>query len=136
MNEEIKLEYLHLCDYACPAFNGKINLLGVFESFFMQKELSKMADFYVALNIKVKARIDYKISFEIQSGKDNEKIYVDKEPIMIKKDTLPVLSFNILKPIKEIVFKDFGDYKFIVLVNDLPIGYKEIRVEKLEIKSK
>ncbi len=132
MNEDIKLEYMHLCDYAGPALNGKVNLVGIFESFFMIKESSKVQDFYVASNIKVKTKTDYKISFEIQSAKDSEKIFADKNPIIIQ--NAPTLNFNILKQFKDIVFKDFGVYKFIILVNDLPIVYKEIKVEKLPTK--
>lgn len=130
MNEEIKLEYMHLCDYVCPAVNGKINFIGVFESFFMQKESSKVADFYIAFNITVKNKIDYKISIEIESIKDNEKIFVDS-PIIITKDA-PTLAFNVVKQMKDITFKNFGDYKIIIKVNNL-IFNKIIKVLQVKI---
>lgn len=136
MNEDIKLEYMHLCDYAAPALNGKVNLSGIFESFFMPKESSEIADFYIAFNIKVIKKIDYKISFEIQSSKSNEKIFIDKNTLTITSNA-PTLSFNILKQIKgaDIKFKEFGVYKFVIIVNDLPIGFNTVEVKQLEVKN-
>jgi hypothetical protein len=129
MNKEIKLEYMHLCDFASPAESGKINLLGIFDSFLAPKA----PDFYIAAKISVETKAEYKVSFEIQSKKDNSKIFIDPNPIVIPANT-PILNYNILKLIKELDFKDFGEYTFTVLVNDFPIGYKQIEVKKLEIK--
>ena len=129
MNQDITLEYIHLCDYASLANNGKVNLLGIFDLFLA----TKVTDFFIATKIRVKTKVEYKISFEIQSSKNNEKIFIDPTPITIP-STTPTLSFNILKQIKGLDFKDFGDYKLVILVNNFPIGFKQVEVKKLETK--
>ncbi len=122
--QEIKLEYAHLCDYAVGALNQKVNIMGIFDVFFT----TKAPDFYVAIRISVKEKADYKISFQIKSDTDNEIIFSDNTPSMIPK-TVPVLNFNILKQFKGIDFKKMGNYKLIIFVNDLPIGFMSIEVK-------
>src|SRR3989338_3013625 len=130
MNQEIKLEYLHLCDFASPALMGKVNLLGIFDS-FLAPQPKGPESFYIATKISVKTKAKYKISFEIQSNKYGRKIdIIDNKPIETL-ENFPQLSFNILKLMKNIDFKEFGEYKFIVLVNDLPVGFKQVEVKLL-----
>jgi len=130
MNEEIKLEYMHLCDYASPALLGKINLMGIFESIFSPKA----PDFFVAVKISAKAKTEYKVSFEIQSEKDNTKIFVDENPIIIPNNNNEP-NFTFIKLMKNIDFKDFGSYRILIIINGLQVGYKEIKVQKLPVNT-
>ena len=133
MNEDIKLEYMHLCDYASPAINNKINIIGIFDNFIISKE-SMFFDFFIALRLSVKNKGKYTITFDIQSSKNADKIQFENKPIEIP-ENLNLLNFNILKQIKNLSFRESGYYKFIVLVNNLPVGYKELEVKLLEVKN-
>ncbi len=127
MNEDIKLEYMHLCDYASQANAGKINLLGIFDNFLLTP---MTPDFYIAAKISVNKKITYTVSFEIKSKIDGSKIFVDPNPIIVPENRA-TLNFNILKLIKNVQFKNVGDCILTILVNDLPIGYKEVGVKPL-----
>ncbi|MFZ2150275.1 MAG: hypothetical protein WAV15_03910 [Minisyncoccia bacterium] len=126
MNQEIKLEYIHLCDFASPAPSGKVNLLGIFDSFLA----TKAPDFYVVVKIiNAEPQKEYKISFEVVSVNDNKRIYVDQNPIQIP-STNTNSTFNILQLIKNLDFLSFGTYKITALVDGNPIGYKQLEVKK------
>lgn len=129
MNQDITLEYMHLCDYASPAINSKINLLGIFDSFIKSAEV-KLFDFYIAAKINVKEKSKYQVSFEVISTKNNKKIFADPNPIQIPKNA-PTLNYNIIKQIKGFNFPDFGEYEFKILVNDTIVGEKKVEVKSV-----
>lgn len=124
MNEKIKLEFMHLCDYASPGLDNKLNIMGIFDFFFRPKAL----DFFIVTKITVKTKASYKVSFEIKSKEDSTKVFIDNNPIQIPADA-PTLEYNILKQMRGVDFGGSGQFIFTILVNDLPIGYKEVEVK-------
>ena len=124
MNEQIKLEYLHMCDYACQAINNKIDLIGIFDYF----TALKAPDFFIAARISVPINSKYVVSFDIISKEDNKRVYADPNPITIP-DNAPGLNYNILKSMKNVDFKNFGEFSIRMFVNNLPLEDKIFTVK-------
>ena len=112
MNEEIKLEYMHLCDYALQGKDNKVSLIGIFD-FFLR---TKAPSFFIATKISVNKKSKYEFLFEIKSKDDKETIFKAPEPIVVPEDA-SALSYNLLVSLNKIDFKNSGDYKVLVHVD-------------------
>lgn len=117
MNEDIKIEYMHLCDYASPGVDNKVNIIGIFDSFLK----TTASNFFIATRISAKVKAEYKILFEIKSEDDKQTIFTAPAPIIIP-ESAPTLNFNLLASMNNIDFKTPGKFKVLINVNGKYFG--------------
>ncbi len=131
-NENVKLNFLHICDYASFDQVGKLNILGIFENINSIKFPYQHPQFFVVANISIPTSEEYECVLRI----------TNPENVEISKFTLPKVKVNVNKGQSEtnigivgqfngIKFDNPGQYKIEVLVNSDLIDSKEIKVSPI-----
>ena len=116
--ENIKLNYLHLCDAASVDALGKINILGIFTKLFLTTVPSKFLK---------------KIEIKIFDPKKNE---IEIKPAIVLTISIPDTNrgkegdINIILDLGNIEFKVFGKHNLSVYVNGKVIDSKSFIVEE------
>lgn len=136
-NENFKLNFLHVCDYASFSEGGKLNILGIFESINTPKIPYVHPQMFVVLNILIKKTSNYKkiVTRFVQSDNKVEIARVEI-PMNIKtssaKGEFRVGSIGQLNGVK---FEKYGKYVIQIFVDEHLIGEKEITISNLKIKN-
>lgn len=139
--ENIKLNFLHLCDAASIDMLGKINILGIFTKIFLTKVPSKLLKFTVVGNVSFQKLSKSKLKIEVKIIDSNKKEVEIKPPIemefMIPETTKENKSdLNIILDLGNLEFAAFGEHKVIVYANGIKIGDKDFLVEPRKEKKK
>jgi len=133
--DNIKLNFLHLCDAASVDSLGKINILGIFTKVFLPKIPSKFLKFTIVGNISFQKLSESKLKIEIKIF-DQNKIEVQiASPIALEfkapeKGKNNSGDINIVLDLGNIEFKSFGKYSLIVYADGKELGNRSFLVEE------
>jgi len=132
-NENIKLNFIHICDYASLGEGGKLNVSGIFENINVKGFPAVHPQMFVVTNIIVKKYGEFKEVIKI----------IDDE----KNDIINPLEFNLKFPssrqekqaklgviaqLNNIKFEKAGVYKVQIWVNDSQLGETLLNVNVLK----
>lgn len=134
--EDIKLNFLHICDYASFGMGGKLNILGIFESINTPIIPYNHPQMFIVSNISIeksKKASGYKnkiVKLIYEDGTEisrmefslNVKIPKDKERFVI----------GSIEQLNGIKFEKYGKYKIQIFVDEYLVGEKEITVSKIK----
>ena len=137
MNNNIKLNFLHVCDYASFSVGGKLNILGIFKNINTPKVPVVHPQLFVVTNITITKPNNAGNYKEIIKIVDNEgddilkplefnlKPSSNKErPGKKKKD----IQIGVVAEINNIQFSKEGNYKVQVNINGKLIGETSLTV--------
>ncbi len=139
--DNIKLNFLHLCDAASVDNLGKINILGIFTKVFLPKVPSKFLKFTIVGNISFGKLSGTKLKIQIKIF-DQKKDGVEIAPpialdIMLpEKDKDKGGDVNIVLDLGNIEFKSFGKYNLVVYANYKELGNRSFLVEERVVEKK
>lgn len=139
--DNIKLNFLHLCDAASVDNLGKINILGIFTKIYLQKIPSKFLKFTIVGNISFHNLSESKLKIEIKIF-DQNKIEVQvASPIVLEfnapeKGKNNSRDINIVLDLGNTEFKSLGKYSLIVYAHGKEIGKRTFLVEERVAKKK
>jgi len=128
-NKEIKLNFLHICDYASFDQMGKLNILGLFETINSIQFPYQHPQFFVVANLSISNSREYECVIRI----------IDLDKIEINKFVLPKVKINLNKnqsntnlgivgQFNGVKFEKPGKYTIEVMVDGNVVDSKEITV--------
>jgi hypothetical protein len=127
--ENIKLNFLHVCDYASLSEGGKLNVLGIFENVFSDRENVVYPRLFIVSNVSFYKPGSYKQVIKIVDKRKNIDIIKPLEfPITINFDSKKEneSKFGVLGQVDGIRFDGYGDYLVEVFVDDEKKGETKI----------
>jgi len=139
--ENVKLNFLHLCDAANIDQLGKINILGIFTKIILLKIPSKLLKFTIVGNVVFQKLSNPKIKIEIKILGPNNQIVETKTPIVME-FVIPETTkekkgdINIILDLVNLEFTNFGKHYVVVYTNEIEIGRKIFLVEERKEEKK
>lgn len=132
----MKMNYIHLCDFANVDSAGKLNIIGVFDRIFLQTMPSKYPRFTVVVSLDLTSDIEDKniLAIKIYDEKNEElkitpSITINFEkPKKIEGKQNP--QMNLILEIANIDFTTYGNYKLKILINNKEVGAKSFIIDK------
>lgn len=127
-NEDIKLNFAHVCENAFLSQDGKINIIGDFDKIKIAKLNGKVLlfPFFVVTNFLVKPEIAYKQEVSLFRTSDSVEIFKkevtqtavhDKIGLIIRADTK---------------ISSAGEYKIIIKINGIEYHKIKINIDEKE----
>jgi len=131
-NENIKLNFLHVCDYASLSEGGKLNVLGTFESISPKEFPYTHPQLYVVTNVSIKKPGNYKQFIKILRERDNQEIIKPFEfGISISEPkTLGEAKVGVIAQLNNIKFEESGRYLVQIFIDDEKIRESKINIVK------
>lgn len=127
-----KLNYVHVCDYASFSDNGKINILGIFESIMAKKLPAIHPQMFIVSNISIGDNGNHEKVIKILS---QDNIEISKLNFQLNNIKIPTgkkyLEFGVMGQMNGVKFDNYGTYKIQVLINGVIIGEKELNIVKV-----
>ncbi len=129
-NENAKLNFLHVCDYASLSEGGKLNVLGTFESMSSKETPYVHPQFYVVTNVSVKKFGNYKQFIKLTRDRDNQEIIKPFEFGMSVSEPKGTgqAKIGIIAQLNNIKFEEFGAYSIQIYIDSEKIGETKINV--------
>ena len=131
--EDIKLNFLHICDYASVSIGGKLNVLGIFENIFSSSNDFTHPQLCIVTNIHIARNGTFKQTIKIVKASDNSEITKALEfnitQNAINKTKPPAVGF--IGQFNSIKFSAFGEYIVQVFLDDKKVGEKSFNVTQL-----
>jgi len=128
MENKIKLNFLHVCDYASFGEGGKLNILGIFENITPKSTPYVHPQMFIVSNISFTRSEDIKEIVKIVSD-SNVEVAKLEIPISIKIPTgKKIANIGFLGQFNGVKFEKFGKYKIQILINDEFLDEQEIDI--------
>ena len=130
-NEDIKLNFLHVCDYASLS-GGKLNILGIFESISPKDVPYIHPQMYVVTNVSIKKSGSYKQFIKVIRDGDGQEIIKPFEFGMSISElkTLGEAKIGVVAQLNNTKFEVFGSYIIQIFVDLEKIGEIKINIAK------
>lgn len=126
-NENIKLNFAHVCENAFLSKNGNLNIIGDFNHLIIKRispEAHLIFSFYVVTNFSVDLGKEYKQEFLLLKSSDRSEIL--KHAIKQKALTQKI---GLLTHIN-VTFPETGEYKVVIKLNDKVYNELPIQVDE------
>lgn len=139
--DNIKLNFLHLCDAANVDSLGKINILGIFTKIFLPKVPSKFLKFTIVGNISFKQLSGSRLKIEIKIFDQKKHELEIAQTIVLnlltpEREDQDSRDINIVLDLGNIEFKGFGKYNLVIFTNGKEIGNRSFLVEERKVDKK
>jgi len=130
--EDIKLNFLHICDYASFSKEGKLNILGVFKDIKIRTIPAVHPQLFIVSNIISIKHADFKETIKIIDDENNEiikSLEFNLKSASSRKEKQA--EFGIVAQINNIKFDKVGQYKVEVFIDEELIGETILNVSKM-----
>lgn len=127
--ENIKLNFLHVCDYASFGENGKINILGIFENIRAKNFPYVHPQLFVVVNISIYKNGEYQNIIQLVN-EENVELGKIIFPIKVNSKNFPA-GVGIMGQLNSIKFEKPGRYYIKVFLDDNEISKKELNVMQI-----
>ena len=132
MNNNIKLNFLHVCDYASLDRDGKLNILGIFKNISVAKIPSVHPQLFIVTNITVFKHGSFKEIIRIVDDKDNEIIMPLKFNLIFPSSKKKKQAeLGVIARVNNLRLSKTGNYKVQVYIDKRLIGETSITVSEL-----
>jgi len=132
-NENIKLNFLHVCDYVSFDKSGKLNILGIFENIGVKKFPAVHPQMFIVTNIIVKKHGEFREVIKIIDDENNN--IVDPLEFNLKFPSSrqeKQVKFGAIAQLNNIKFEKAGVYKVQVWVNNSQLDESLLNVNILK----
>ncbi|MBP8994833.1 MAG: hypothetical protein KBG30_13635 [Bacteroidales bacterium] len=130
-NENIKLNFLHLCDYASFGEGGKLNILGIFKKINITKFPATHPQLFIVANVIVTKPGSYKEIIKIIDDENNNII----KPLEFNL-TFPSgrkekqAEFGVVAQVNNLSLSKEGNHRVQIYINKQLIGEAILTVSK------
>lgn len=130
-----EIDYIHLADAASVDGFGKVNVLGIFDKFILDKVPVKHLKFTIVLKLLFIEVKDTEINLEIKFNDPDSKTLKIKSPIQLK-FVIPEEKkgkngeLNLILDVGNLEFTQFGRHKLKILVQGKLLVEKPFLVEE------
>jgi hypothetical protein len=130
----MKLNFVHLCDYAFLGDNGKINLIGIFESFYPKSVPFSHSQFFIVTNATVNKSGTVKQLIKIVRNRDNTDIVAPLEFELTAGSVSESgeTKVGVLGRLDGVTFEEEGNYTIQVFIDGEKIGGSPLSVVKVK----
>ncbi len=130
-NENIKLNFLHLCDYASFGEGGKLNILGIFKNINIPKFPATHPQLFIVANVIITKPGNYKEIIKIIDDENNNII----TPLEFNL-TFPLgrkekqAELGVVAQVNNLRLSKEGNYRIQIYINEQLIGEAILTVSK------
>ena len=128
----MKLNFAHICDYASLSENGKVNIMGIFQSFFTKSVPFTYPQFFIVTNSTVNRSGNLKQSIRFIRDKDGQDIISPLE--FNVSATQPSASgeskVGVLARLNNVQFDEVGSYTVQIFIEEEKVGEAKFFVEE------
>ncbi len=130
--ENIKLDFLHICEYASLGNAGKLNILNIFENINLTKTPKKYPQFFIVTKISSTRKSDFEEIIRIVDEEDNDIIVPLKFSFSPSKNNKKNSeeNFGVMAQINNTNFPKFGQYKVQVYIGKDLIGQQSLKISQ------
>jgi hypothetical protein len=132
--DDIKLNFLHICDYASFGDGGKLNILGIFKNINAPKFPVVHPQLFVVTNVNIAKSGNFKETIRI-IDEDNNDIMVS--PLEFKLSSTEGLKkdgkaeLGVVAQVNNLRFSKTGDYKVQVYIDNKLVGQTPLMVSQI-----
>jgi len=133
-DKNIKLNFLHICDYASFGERGKLNILGIFKNINILKIPTVYPQLFIVTSIIVANSGSFK---EVIKIVDDENIDILNPPLQFNLNSPPTrkekqAKIGVVAQVNNLRLSKKGKYKVQIYVNNKLIGETTLMVSKLK----
>lgn len=111
-----RLNFVHLCDYAFTGEDGKLSMIGIFNTIKPTKSIIS-SNFFIVLNLTVETNKTYKQSIKLINTTDDKEVVVSE--IISNNISADTGEVNFIGGFHDVKIDASGDYVFQIIVKDM-----------------
>lgn len=128
-----------VADAANTTENGKLNLLGVFQSISTKVVPVRFSLFYIVVKLRAdSAEKGTEHTFALQlTDADARPVYeIEVQPFSVPTDTtMPFAEVGIIAAVHSLVFPVFGHYQFNIIIDGVQMGGIDLLVQPIIVSA-
>jgi hypothetical protein len=130
-HEQVTVDYMHICDYAFPAQNGKPGVIGIFD--WIGSPAFPALHPMMCIAVKFHGQAGHVIAFRLAiEGQDGTKVFESPEgQIALSQEGGAFQCFNLVG----ITFPRPGRYSVVVTTPDAVLATQSLKLLKTEAKA-
>jgi len=122
---KLQTEIIALCDYATISQEGKLSINGIFDEVRVRSFPGGIARAFLVTTIKGAPNTPYNLTLKVESETVSES---PLKPLQINVQTSPNSKSNIVIELVNVVFKEPGNYQFVIYHKNEKIGFTILKV--------